>query len=503
MPNHVIGRRAFPTDHLILLMATAASRWVFRSHTLYQMDSVNFALGMRHFSPTLHQPHPPGYYLYIKLAQLVQHGLPNPNDALVAISIAASCLAAMLTYQLAHAWFGQRAARCAGLLFVFSPLAWFHGTVALIYIVEAAMVALIGYWCWLVYRGRRDMMIPAAIAFGLAAGIRQSTALFLAPLLLLALRQAGTRHALIAVAVGVLTVGAWFFPMLAESGGYTAYFTALNDLWVRVSQLSATHNPMMVFWHILFLVTAYGLCFGAAAPLLFVRGLPITPPPGARIFLAAWLIPGLLFFLGGIFMPMNLGYPLFLFIPLFALLGAKAAALPAMAKEGGNRSFPVLMLMAVHIVIFLYTPIYTSHAAVKQYEQDLARVKQELRTFATPEKTIVVAFDAHFYGFRHLGYDLPEYLTLSFPEHRFSHGIGVFAMRDRNTKVLSNIPVGRYERFVLFLPPKAEQFRRLLLASFPTETIVSSNIGGHEFLTGPATALDRIFPLTMRGEGVN
>lgn len=85
----------------------------------------------------------------------------------------------MLTYQLAYAWFGRAATRWAGMLFMFSPLAWFHGTVALICIAEAAMAALVDYLCWLTWRGRHAMIIPAAIAFSLAAGIRQSTALFL------------------------------------------------------------------------------------------------------------------------------------------------------------------------------------------------------------------------------------------------------------------------------------------------------------------------------------
>jgi len=497
MTNPVNGLRALPTDHLILLIAVAASRWIFRSHTLYMMDSVNFALGMQHFAPVLHQPHPPGYYLYVKLAQLVQHLLPNPNDALVAISIAASCLAAALIYQLAYVWFGRNAARWAGALFVFSPLAWFHGTVALVYIAEAGMAALIGYLCWLAYCGKREMVIVAAIAFGLAAGIRQSTALFLSPLLLLALRQAGWRYALIAIGAGALTVAAWFLPMLAESGGYAAYFTALDDLWSRVpATQSVFRQPAMIFPHALFLTAAYGLCFAAAAPLLFVRGIRTSPPPGAWLFLAAWLAPGMLFFVFIFLHPLALGYVLFLFVPLFALLGAKVAALPVMAKGGRKRSLLILALAAVHAAIFLFVPLYTSHAAITQYEQDLPRVERGLRAVATPEKTIVVAFDAHFYGFRHIGYGLPEYLVVSYPELRFSQGAGIFAMHARSTEILGKLPLEQYERFVLYFPNArdAEVYRHHLPSLFTTGNVSFLNVDGHEFLTGPASALDRIFP---------
>ncbi len=494
--NSIIGWRALLPDHLILLLAIATSRWLFRSHSLYYMDSVNFALGMDYFSPVLHQPHPPGYYLYIKLAQLVQHVLPNPNDALVAISIAASCLAAMLTYQLAYAWFGRAAARWAGMLFMFSPLAWFHGTVALIYMVEAAMAALVGYLCWLTWCGRHTMIIPAAIVFGLAAGIRQSTALFLAPLLLLALWQTSWRHVLLALGICAVTLAAWFLPMLTESGGYTAYLIALNDIWSSaVVPTSVIYMPRSPLIHIGLLTIACVLCFGVGTPLLFVRGLPVTPPPGGWIFLAAWLIPGLLFFLIVYFPLVALGYALFLSIPLFAVLGAKIAALPVIRKGGNKRWLLILVSGAVHIGLFLYVPLYTSQAGVTRNVQELPQIEQGIRAIAIPEKTLVVVFEAYFYGFRHLGYSLPEYLVLSYPEHR----AGVFAMQSRRTKILDKIPIGQYEQFVLYFPEARDvEIYHQYLPGFITGSVGTVSAGGYVFLTGPVSALVKIFPNTFR-----
>jgi hypothetical protein len=51
----------------LLAGAVAVSRFAFRSHDLYDLDSVNFALGIGRFDPTVHQAHPPGYFLYICL----------------------------------------------------------------------------------------------------------------------------------------------------------------------------------------------------------------------------------------------------------------------------------------------------------------------------------------------------------------------------------------------------------------------------------------------------
>src|SRR6266481_9073854 len=144
----------------ILVCATAVSRFVFRSHYLYDIDSVNYALALDRFDPTVHQPHPPGYFLYVYLGRLARLIFHDSNTALVALSIVASCAAAAMIYVLAANWFGSRAARFAGLIFLFSPLSWFHGTVALTYILEAFFSAVVGYLCWRTYLGNSGWLLP-------------------------------------------------------------------------------------------------------------------------------------------------------------------------------------------------------------------------------------------------------------------------------------------------------------------------------------------------------
>src|ERR1700758_4217026 len=226
----------------LLVCLMAISRFATRSHDLYDLDSVNFALGMARFDPRVHQPHPPGYFLYICCGRLLARLVHNPNLALVLLIIAASCGTIVFIYLLALRWFGQLAARFAALLFLFSPLAWFHGIVALTYGVEAFFSALTGYLCWLVFRDGHRWIPAAALTLGITAGVRPSSLLLLGPLFLLSLYQSPARYKLVGLAVLTLAVAAWFVPMLRASGGARAYFYALASLWHLVPSRTTVFN---------------------------------------------------------------------------------------------------------------------------------------------------------------------------------------------------------------------------------------------------------------------
>ena len=93
---------------MLLIVMVALTRLVFRSRYLYDLDSVNFALAMKRFDPHVHQPHPPGYFLYICLGRLFNIAFHDANLALVVISILASCAALVVIDSLASEWFGRR-----------------------------------------------------------------------------------------------------------------------------------------------------------------------------------------------------------------------------------------------------------------------------------------------------------------------------------------------------------------------------------------------------------
>src|SRR4030042_238026 len=77
---------------LSLFILTILTRIPFTSKYLYHWDSVQFALALEDYDITVHQPHPPGYFLYVMLGRLVNLFVKDANTTFIFISILFSSL---------------------------------------------------------------------------------------------------------------------------------------------------------------------------------------------------------------------------------------------------------------------------------------------------------------------------------------------------------------------------------------------------------------------------
>lgn len=486
----------------LLILAVALTRLLFRSHYLYDIDSINYALALDRFDPVVHQPHPPGYFLYVYLGRFARIFIHDANGALVTLSIAASCVAALMIYGLATCWFERRAAVCAALIFVFSPLCWFHGTVALTYIIETAFSATVGYLCWRSLSGDNRFIVPSAILLGLATGCRQSSILFLCPLWLLSLRRMPAKHICAGVLALGITLTAWFAPMLHESGGAEKYFASLLLLW-RIAGAKDTVFNSSVFMSLARFCTILGiagLCFGSAALWFFRPRRQCVTVPSDRektLFTWVWIGPGLLFFTFIFLKYVNSGYLLILCPPVFAWLGARASDWYATPDGQKPKVWLAGAMIIVNMAGFLYAPVYCSYRSVRETEAEMVSIRDGLIRVAQARDTVIVGFDSHFLGYRHAGYYLPQFLTVEYPALNYPDGKRVLSMVDRDTKLLSTLPSDSVKKFVLFPLPAGQEYMRYfdeVRKHFPSGALTSTTANGREYFSGSATDLPWIFP---------
>ncbi|HEY3120820.1 MAG TPA: hypothetical protein VGL15_09355, partial [Vicinamibacteria bacterium] len=203
-----------------------ASRAAFVPPTLEDIDTVNFALALRDFDPSRHQPHPPGYPVYVAAAKLVHAAVPDPVRALALLSaLSQAALVFPLVAVLRALALGPGETAAAAALVLANPVVWLNGARPMS--DSFGLLAVLGAQALLLRARERPNALPAAsLVTALAIGIRLQAALLTLPLWALAMARARRRR-LLSVAALAAGLAAWAVPLIAQSGGLTAYRAAV------------------------------------------------------------------------------------------------------------------------------------------------------------------------------------------------------------------------------------------------------------------------------------
>src|SRR5204863_2330232 len=155
----------------ILVIATVVSRLPFMTQTLYAFDSANYALAVRDFyNVAFHQPHPPGYPLYVFFARVLNVVVQDPNRALVLEGIVWSAIAVACTTLLARALFGRSVGLLSGLLLVCTVGFWGYGEVAYPYVALAGETASLALLSHRVLSGQHRWVLGLGVVWAISLG---------------------------------------------------------------------------------------------------------------------------------------------------------------------------------------------------------------------------------------------------------------------------------------------------------------------------------------------
>ena len=212
------------------VLALLAVRLPFLPVRLEDIDSINFDLGVHDYNPVAHQPHPPGYPVYILFAAIVHAVVATHATALGLVSAIFGSLCLIPLYLLLREITSPRIAAGASVVTLTTPLIWFNG-VRPMSDLTGLFVTLVAQ-CLLLMGSRRmtaglargrGLWLAGVCAAGLAPGVRLQTVFLVMPLLLVG----WIRHREIRLRTSAwlaVSVGAWFVPVLYFSGGPAPYF---------------------------------------------------------------------------------------------------------------------------------------------------------------------------------------------------------------------------------------------------------------------------------------
>jgi hypothetical protein len=251
---------------VLLAVAFLALHLPYLPPTLEDLDSINFALGLHAFDVARHQPHPPGYPLYIAIGKASRALVDSDAKALAAVSVAAGALGVFAIAGLfRRVRPGEPWTTAATALAVASPLYWM--TAARPLSDTVGLTAAVAVQALTLAAASPRGLLVAAFCGGLASGIRSQVVWLTLPLLALAAPRTaalkGPRHTtpaamnglhhttpaamnglhhttatalkglvytLVAFGAGVLV---WFVPLVAITGGPAAYWQAVVNQGVE------------------------------------------------------------------------------------------------------------------------------------------------------------------------------------------------------------------------------------------------------------------------------
>ena len=402
---------------LSLFVVTIFTRIPFTSKILSHWDSVQFALATERYDITVHQPHPPGYFLYVMLGKFLNLLTNDANTSFIAMSIVASGLAVFFIFLLAKEMYDTTTAFWSSVLAITSPFFWFYSEVALTYMLEAFFSVFFAYLCWRILAGEHRLIFLSAIVLALSGGIRQSTMVFLLPLWFYSIRRIPFKYILISFALLIAGVLSWFLPMLSLTGGYERYKASVDELWTyTVYPFTAINGGIESLLgnlkNIAQFIT-YGLGLSAAFIAFYpfkdgFEGVKRNVLSKKSVFISFWIVPAILFYLflhiGGS------GYCL-IFMPALVMVSVKT-----LNSLAGKSSFPskilaTFMLLAIvsNLYLFLYTNSPLSVYILERNHNDTMDFVRAVRKNFSSSDTAVLSPDYQFRGPRHFMYYMPEY----------------------------------------------------------------------------------------------
>jgi hypothetical protein len=385
------------------------------------MDSGHFALALEKYDITVHQPHPPGYFLYVMLGKLLNYFIRDANSTFISISIVFSSLTIIALYYLGREIYDKRIGLLAAIFALTSPNLWFHGEVALSYIVEAFFSAIVAFLCWRIYKGEHKYIWLSVIALGIAGGIRQNTIVFLLPLWMFSVKGVPIRKIIGSLALMGLVCLLWFIPMVWMTGGWKAYREAFRELWLfntgHISVFEKGWESFKIFSLALLNFIFYGIGAGiyvlSFAAYFLIRQRRLKYLDRAKVyFFSFWALPSVFFYLIFFIHPANPGYVLIFLPALCILLAVSIGYLSGEFKKIIKKDIyiPVVMLVIViNLYVFIFSSYQASYREIKKHDYELSIMLHNINLY-DPTKTVVFVRKAYiFYGFRQIMYYLPEF----------------------------------------------------------------------------------------------
>ena len=409
---------------LILCIALfLISSFFFQSKFLYNWDAGQFALGTKNYSLSEHQPHPPGYFLFVLTGNFLNYGFDDINTSFVFLNILAGLFAIIFLYKALYLLSSNEVISFWGaLFFIVNPVFWFYHSVALTYTFEALLTIMLSYLTYRQLLKRLPALPASAFLTTFIAGFRPSVLIIALPFLIsqIVYSEKKSRDLWLGLLAGLAGSLVWFPVFVLKVGGIMPLYKFV------ISQLGVA-NATVVYNinHKLFILQSfvYALHLVLVFLLLFLKKTWFFIRKQRLFFLILAIIWQLIVYLFLHFG--DVGYILSI-VPLFYLL--LIPTLQQMSLNKRRMGLVCVILVGFQFYVFVFGMNFINHHKIKQLTfLDIKTHDNRVYNFINfldkynPEETLVILLRGQYLAsngevasypyddIRLLSYYLPDY----------------------------------------------------------------------------------------------
>lgn len=202
---------------VLLFLAAFALYFCTRSPALDEIDAVQFAMGVHSFDLWHHQPHPPGYPLFIFLGWIgTKFFHLGTESSLYSVSAFGGGLFVASWFLIIRAQFSEKFACWIATALLITPVVWMTATKAVTDMLAAGLLSteLLAAIYFLKHK-KRSLIVYAALLGAAAAGTRPQLFPVAAVILAIPLKQSSSNRKTWGFAYATLTAAClvWLLPM--------------------------------------------------------------------------------------------------------------------------------------------------------------------------------------------------------------------------------------------------------------------------------------------------
>lgn len=443
---------------LVIVLASFIIRMFLRSNYLDDWDSVQFVLGLNNYSIIAHQPHPPGYPVYIFIGRIVDQFFNCGLESFTFMSSLFGSLALIPTFLLAKEFFGYRAGILSAIILSFAPSEMLFSEVVMSDIVSMFFITATVYFFYMGIRSSNYTYI-GSIILAATIGIRQTNFPLILLLFLISIYKRNMRE--LAVSLGILSVGIalWLVPTVMDTGfsnfivaqntqGKTAFeyatFSELNE--ANFMGLLITIKRLISLFAEGWSSALFVFCLVSVVAIIGEMGNFKKGIADRRVLLLIiWMLPYFILFIF-LYQLYITRYLLPVFPPMAIIFGYSLIKLVDNIKIKSIRKFFIIFI----ILIISSMGIHAISAAHALHTSEPAPVSgaKLIKELYNPNTTVVLAYES----FRHFQYYLPEFSVISSPS--LSEIIGYLA--ENKTIIIEGAPPlnNIYKSYTFYRDPK-------------------------------------------------